>query len=247
MLIVPSMDLYGGRCVRLLRGSFDHATRYDEDPVERARLYEAQGAQWMHVVDLDAAEGKGAHNRAVLQKIRRAVSCKVQVGGGIRSEADARELLESGMDRLVLGTILVRSPGEVARWVSLFGPRFAGGIDADKGRVKVSGWMEDCDRADTEVAIGLSGLGLRWLVYTSISRDGTLGGPDIARTNLAAKSAELPTILSGGIGSPSDVEEVFAKRDPLIHGVILGKALYEGKVDLAGLISRFAQRPEEDW
>jgi phosphoribosylformimino-5-aminoimidazole carboxamide ribotide isomerase len=215
--------------------------------VERAKWYEAQGAAWIHVVDLDAAEGRGGHNRAVLEKIRRAVSCRVQVGGGIRIEADARQLLESGMDRLVLGTILVREPEEAARWVTLLGRRFAGGIDADGGRVKVSGWVEDGGLSDTEVAAGLSGLGLEWLVYTSISRDGTLAGPDVDSTNLAARAAGLPTILSGGIGSDADVQEVFSRRDPLIHGVILGKALYEGKVDLASLISRFAQAPELDW
>lgn len=247
MLIVPAIDLFGGRCVRLLQGSFSNTTRYDDDPAARATGFVDAGARMIHIVDLDAAAGKGADNRKVISAIRSAVPCLLQAGGGVRSEADARALVDLGVDRIVVGTALVRSPGEVARWISLLGPRFIGGIDARDGRVKVSGWAEDAELQDEDAAGRLGGLGLSGLVYTNISRDGTLGGPDIERTSRAALASGLPTILSGGIGSDADVEAVFAFADPLIRGVIVGKALYEGAVDLSDLVRRFDRDPEVRW
>ncbi len=233
--------------MRLLQGSFSQATDYPSDPVETARGYAAQGARWIHVVDLDAAEGRGADNLGVIDGIRCAVGCRLEVGGGVRSAEQAERLFALGVDRIVLGTVLVRSPKEVAEWTARLGGRFAAGIDARDGRVKVAGWAEDAGRADTEIAAGLPALGLRWLIYTNISRDGTLSGPDIARTNAAARAAGLPTILSGGIGSERDVEEVAQKRDPLVVGIILGKALYESRIDLGKLLTRYPQSPASDW
>jgi len=247
MLLIPAIDLSDGRCVRLLRGSFSDSTTYSNDPVETARSFEGCGIRWLHVVDLDAAEGKGRDNRAVIGKIRSAVSCRMEVGGGVRSEEQARALLDIGVDRIVLGTVLVRSPDIVAGWIQRLGRSFIGGIDARDGRVKVSGWASDGGAADAEVAAGLAALGICWLIYTNISKDGTLSGPDIERTNAAAWAARLPTILSGGIGSEADVEKVARKRDPLVAGAILGKALYEARVDLAGLVRRFPQDRLTAW
>jgi phosphoribosylformimino-5-aminoimidazole carboxamide ribotide isomerase len=247
MLLVPSIDLRAGRGVRLLRGSFSQETEYAPDPVETVRGFCAAGARWVHVVDLDAAEGRGADNRGVIRRIREAVPCRLQVGGGVRSEEQARRLLDLGVDRLVLGTVLVRSPESVREWVSRLGPRFAAGLDAFDGRVRVSGWTEEAGLGDTEAAAGLGALGLRWLVYTNISQDGTLAGPDIPRTNAAARAAGLPTIVSGGIGSEEDVEAVARRGDPLVAGVILGRALYEGRVDLGRLLSRFPQQAPCPW
>jgi phosphoribosylformimino-5-aminoimidazole carboxamide ribotide isomerase len=247
MLLLPAIDLRAGRCVRLLQGSFSDATRYSSDPVETARGFEGDGARWVHIVDLDAAEGKGEDNARVIERIRRALSCRLQVGGGVRSVSHARALLDLGVDRLVLGTMVVRSPGEVCRWTELLGQRFAAGIDARDGRVRISGWTEDAARSDTEVAAGLGALGLRWLIYTNISRDGTLSGPDIERTNSAARAAGLPTILSGGIGSVNDVEEVAEKKDSLVAGVIMGKVLYESRVNLGALLKRYPQSSFSAW
>jgi phosphoribosylformimino-5-aminoimidazole carboxamide ribotide isomerase len=243
VLLIPAIDLRGGRCVRLLRGSFSQATSYAEDPAETARGFAALGARWVHVVDLDAAEGKGKDNLDVIRRIRAAVppSCRLEAGGGVRSAEQAERLLLSGVDRVVLGTVLVRDPAAVRGWIKRFGPRFAAGVDAVDGRVRVAGWTEDGGRGDTEVAGELAALGFRWLIYTNISRDGTLAGPDIPRTSAAARAAGLPTILSGGIGSAEDIEQAAAQKDPLVTGVILGKALYEGRVDLAALFRRFPQ------
>ncbi|MGO9309812.1 MAG: HisA/HisF-related TIM barrel protein [Spirochaetia bacterium] len=247
MLLVPAIDLRGGRCVRLLQGSFTDATSYSADPVETARGFEGDGARWVHVVDLDAAEGKGEDNLRVIARIRGALSCRLQVGGGVRSAEQARALLSLGVDRLVLGTMVVRSPAEVRRWTDILGQRFAAGIDAREGRVRISGWTEDAARADTDVAAGLGALGVKWLVYTNISRDGTLSGPDIERTNGAARAAGLPTMLSGGIGSEEDVDEVARKRDSLVIGIILGKVLYESRVNLGALLARYPQSSSSGW
>jgi phosphoribosylformimino-5-aminoimidazole carboxamide ribotide isomerase len=247
MLLIPAIDLRGGRCVRLLQGSFSATTRYENDPVATARGYADHGVRWIHVVDLDAAEGKGGDNLEVIEKIRRAVPCCLEVGGGVRSESQAARLLSLGVDRVVLGTVLVRSPNEVAGWTARLGERFAAGVDARDGRVKVAGWSEDAGVTDTVFAGGLKSLGVRWLIYTNISRDGTLAGPDIERTNEAARAAGLPTILSGGIGSEGDVERAAESADPLVVGVILGKALYESRIDLGRLIKRLPQVTPSAW
>jgi phosphoribosylformimino-5-aminoimidazole carboxamide ribotide isomerase len=165
----------------------------------------------------------------------------------VRRADQAAQLLALGVQRIVLGTVLVRSPEDVAAWVKDHGPRFAAGVDAANGNVRVAGWTEETGRRDTDVAAGLAGLGIRWLVYTNIDRDGTLSGPDIPRTNAAARAADLPTLLSGGIGSERDVDQVARQKDPLVVGVILGKALYEGRVDLAELIRRFPQDDDSSW
>jgi phosphoribosylformimino-5-aminoimidazole carboxamide ribotide isomerase len=247
MLIIPAIDLRGGQCVRLLQGSFSQTTLYENDPVETARGYAGHGVQWIHVVDLDAAEGKGKNNLGVIEKIRSAVPCRMEVGGGVRSEGQAARLLSLGVDRVVLGTVLVRSPHDVAGWTARLGNRFAAGVDARDGRVKVAGWSEDAGIADTDIAAGLESLGIRWLIYTNISKDGTLAGPDIQRTNAAARAAALPTILSGGIGSERDVETTAESGDPFIAGVILGKALYESRIDLGRLIKQFPQDGVSAW
>lgn len=235
------MDLRAGRCVRLLQGNFDSATSYSADPVETARGFEGDGARWVHVVDLDAAEGRGRDNLEVIERIRAVLGCRLQVGGGVRTIEQARVLLALGVDRLVLGTMVIRAPREVARWTAELGPRFAAGIDARDGRVRIAGWTEDAARADTDVAAELGALGLRWLVYTNISRDGTLAGPDIPRTNAAAQAAGLGTILSGGIGSEKDVDDVAEQAGRWVSGVILGKVLYEGRVNLSSLVKRYPQ------
>ena len=247
MLLLPAIDLREGRCVRLLRGSFSTTTSYSSDPVACARSFARDGARWIHIVDLDAAEGKGRDNLDVIGRIREAVSCRLQVGGGVRRADQAARLLGLGVQRIVLGTVLIKSPADVAAWVRIHGPRFAAGVDAANGSVRVAGWTEDAGRKDTDVAAGLAAAGIRWLVYTNIERDGTLSGPDIPRTNAAARAAGLPTMLSGGIGSESDVEKVAESKDPLVAGLILGKALYEGRVDLARLIKLFPQEDDSSW
>jgi phosphoribosylformimino-5-aminoimidazole carboxamide ribotide isomerase len=277
MTLIPAIDLLDGACVRLHQGSFDSARRYASDPVEVALGFARAGARWVHVVDLDAARGAGARsagvgaearypggaNRAAIRRIREALGgaegppgCRLEVGGGIRTEQDLAELTEAGVDRLVLGTVLVREPQRVAAWVSArsartrysgvgwraatgAGPELWAGIDARDGRVRVAGWQEEGGLEDLELARRARELGLAGIVYTSIAHDGTLAGPDIERTNRVAEACGLPVILSGGIGSVEDVERVERRRAVGVAGVIVGKALYEGRVDLAELLRRY--------
>jgi phosphoribosylformimino-5-aminoimidazole carboxamide ribotide isomerase len=259
MWIIPAIDLLAGQCVRLYRGDYRSARVYSRDPAEVARSFAGAGAVRLHVVDLDAARGgegpaggpgssgAGADrrtNRPLLARIRRAFPHPIQVGGGIRSEEDIRELLDMGMDRLVLGTVLVRDPQAVASWCARYRPALWGGIDALDGQVKVAGWCSDAGLEDIRLAREAQALGIGGLVYTSIARDGTLEGPDIERTNRVADAVELPVILSGGIGGPQDVETVFHRRHPGLRGLILGKALYESRVDLAAMIRSYPQAEE---
>ena len=195
----------------------------------------------LHVVDLDAARGEGKNNRAALAGIRNAFPHPIEVGGGVRCEADIAELLDLGIERLVLGTVLARDPERVARWCARHGQALWGGIDALDGRVRVAGWEAEAGLEDVELARRAEALGIGGLIYTSIRRDGALEGPDLAATNRVAEACSLPLILSGGIGHFEDVEAVARRRHPRVRGLIVGKALYEGKVDLAELVRAFPQ------
>ena len=239
MLVVPAIDLLGGRCVRLHQGDYAQAETYDLDPVDVARGFVAAGAQRIHLVDLDAARTGAATNRAVIGAIRKAVGVTVEVGGGIRTDDDVKALLDQGVDRLVVGTVLVKNPDLVAGWTTTFGAKFIAGIDARDGNVKVSGWEEGSALLDTDLAATCRGLGLISIVYTNIARDGTLSGPDLERTLLVAEAAALPVILSGGIASLADFEAVRRADHPLLAGVITGKALYKNRIDLADVIAKF--------
>jgi len=248
MLVVPAIDLLGGRCVRLLQGDYAQAETYDLDPVEVALGFVAAGARRIHLVDLDAARSGAATNRKVIGDIRRAVGVTVEVGGGLRSDDDVQALIDLGVDRLVVGTVLVRDPGKVAGWALRFGEKFVAGIDARDGQVKVSGWEEGSAVQDVELAARCRQLGLISIVYTNIARDGTLGGPDLERTLIVAEAAGLPVVLSGGIASWDDFEAVRRADHPLLAGVITGKALYKNRIDLAEVIAEFQDdRPGGLW
>jgi len=239
MLVVPAIDLLGGRCVRLHQGDYSQAETYDLDPVEVARGFVAAGAKRIHLVDLDAARTGASTNRTVIGAIRKAVGVTVEVGGGIRNDDDVKALVDQGVDRLVVGTVLVKDPDRVAGWVAEFGSIFVAGIDARDGEVKVSGWEEGSAVKDVALARQCRSIGLISIVYTNIARDGTLGGPDLERTLLVAEAAGLPVILSGGISSWADFQAIQTADHPLLAGVITGKALYKNRIDLAAVIAEF--------
>lgn len=241
MLILPAIDLLDGKAVRLYQGSYDKVSTYDTDPVATAQRMVDAGATRVHVVDLDAARGKGAHNRATIAAIRKSVSCKVEVGGGIRAMTDVRELVDAGVDWLIVGTALVKEPDAVRGWIEAYPGRFIAGIDARDGSVKIAGWEDDAVLEDLSVARNAADMGFSAIVYTNISQDGTLAGPDIARTNAIAQVSGLPVILSGGIGAMDHVRLAVKDSLPLVRGIITGKALYEHKIDLAALCAEYPQ------
>ena len=233
MIIIPAIDILGGECVRLVRGDYQEATVYEKDPVVMARKFADAGARRIHVVDLDAARGDSRANRKKIRKIRRAVDATIQLGGGIRRDEDIEELLDLGIDRLVVGTAFARRPENVAGWVAHYGDVFLVGIDALEGTVRISGWEKETQYQDTDLAARAKEARVTGIVYTSIDRDGTMGGPDVDRTNAMADASGLPVILSGGIGSMDDLEKVRSAARSNVVGVIVGKAIYEGTIDLA--------------
>lgn len=244
MTIIPAIDLLGGKCVRLFQGDYSQSTQYDYDPVDAAREFEAAGARRIHLVDLDAARG-GENNRGTIARIRAAVSCVVEVGGGVRSEEDIRELLDTGVDRVIVGTMMVREPELVAKWARRY-PRLIAGIDARDGMVRVSGWEDSSSVSDEQAAEWAGAHGMLSIVYTDISRDGTMQGASLERTVRIAERAGLPVILSGGVRGPEDVEAA-SKRSEIV-GVITGRALYEERIDLREVIDRFQTRDEgREW
>jgi len=232
MTIIPAIDILGGECVRLTQGEYQEATVYEKDPVAMARRFAEAGARRIHVVDLDAARGDSQTNRKKIRKIRRAVDCTIELGGGIRRDEDIEELLDLGIDRLIVGTAFARKPETVGGWIAHYGDVFLVGIDAMDGAVRISGWEQETQLADTDLAARARELKVAGVVYTSIGRDGTLSGPDVQRTNLVARACGLPVILSGGIGSMEDILRAKEEAAENVVGVIVGKALYEGKVRL---------------
>ena len=244
MVIVPAIDILDGRCVRLHKGRYDRSHVYRDDPAEVAREFEQAGAVWIHVVDLDAARGQG-DNRDAVARVKAAVRCGVEVGGGIRSETDIRQLLDAGADRLILGTVLAREPQKVREWLQDYASRLVAGVDALDGLVRVSGWEDETALRDELFVAQLAASGLGRLVYTAIAQDGTLEGPDLTATNRVAAAFGGPTLLSGGISSEQDIAAVVSGADPRVRGVITGKALYEGRIDLAAVIERY--QDARDW
>lgn len=247
MLIIPAIDLLDGKCVRLFKGSYEDLTEYNYNPVELARNFEKMGIQRLHLVDLNAARGDGSNNRAIIADIRSAVSMTIEVGGGIRSQQDVDELLEAGINKLIVGTLLIRSPDTVASWASQHPETFIAGIDANAGEVRISGWEEGSAMSDTEAARLARETGVTSIIYTSIQRDGTMQGPDIENSIMVADSSGLPVIVSGGIRGPQDFAEIEEVGSDRIAGVITGKAIYEGTIDLKSLAKKYNSTGFEVW
>lgn len=224
---LPAIDLREGRCVRLYQGDFDQETVYGDDPVAQARAFEAEGADWIHVVDLDAARSGTGANREVIRAIANAVDVPVQCGGGVRSEADAEVLADCGVTRVVIGTAALEQPELVERVARL--QSVAVGIDARGDDVAVHGWESGSGRSPVEVARQFADAGVDALVVTEISRDGTMDGADVDGLRSVLGVAGCEVIASGGIGSLDHLRalrEVSADGRTL-GGVIMGRALYE--------------------
>jgi phosphoribosylformimino-5-aminoimidazole carboxamide ribotide isomerase len=247
MVIIPAIDLLDGRCVRLLRGDYAESTEYEHDPVELARRFEEMGVRRIHLVDLNAARGDGSNNREVIAAVRKAVSVTVEVGGGIRGDRDVEELMKAGVDRLIVGTLLIRNPDTVAGWAAKYPNTFIAGIDARDGEVRISGWEEGSAMSDTEAARLAKEVGAVSIVYTNIERDGTLQGPDIENSLMAADASGLPVIISGGIRKNGDFQDIEKMSNRRIAGAITGKALYEGKINLPELAAVYSRDEFEVW
>lgn len=234
--VIPAIDLRGGRCVRLHQGDFGQETVFSDDPLATARRWQAQGARRLHLVDLDgAATGQPAHLK-IIAEIVAALDIPAQVGGGIRSADAARAWLDAGVERVVIGTAAVHDPAMVQAVCRDYGSgRVIVAVDARDGTVAVRGWTESGQITALELARQMAGLGVARLLYTDIARDGALTGPDVATTARLARETGMAVLASGGVASVADIRHLAAAGG--IEGVIVGRALYTGAVDLAEAIA----------
>ncbi|RKO66976.1 1-(5-phosphoribosyl)-5-[(5-phosphoribosylamino)methylideneamino]imidazole-4-carboxamide isomerase [Desulfofundulus salinus] len=245
MLIIPAIDLRAGKCVRLVEGRLDRETVYSDDPVAVARLWEDQGARWLHVVDLDGAFTGEPKNWDMIRGILSAVRIPVQVGGGIRDMAVIEQLLGLGAARVILGTVAIINPGMVAEACARYGESIVVGIDARNGKVAIEGWGVTAEKNALELAAEMKGLGVKRVVFTDIWRDGTLKGPNLAVVEEVARSTQLKIIASGGVSSLADLRALKAMEPLGVEAVIIGKALYAGTINLRDALEIAREELEE--
>jgi phosphoribosylformimino-5-aminoimidazole carboxamide ribotide isomerase len=232
VIVFPAIDLLGGRVVRLAQGDYDRVTVYSDDPADQAAWWLECGAEWIHVVDLDGARDGVPANTEVIERIVRETGARIQTGGGIRSMATLERLFGAGVERAVLGTKLVADPELVREAVERFGEGMVAGVDARDGWVQIEGWREGTRVPEDELIGELADLGVRHLVYTDISRDGMRTGISASTYVEVAATAGFPVVASGGVSSVADVRALAALGDRVIEGLIIGRALYEGSIDL---------------
>jgi phosphoribosylformimino-5-aminoimidazole carboxamide ribotide isomerase len=230
MLVIPAIDLKDGKCVRLLQGRADAITEYSDNPVETAKRWEACGAKLIHIVDLDGALTGDQKNLKSIKEIRRTVSVEIELGGGIRDIKRIEMLLGLGINRVILATVAIERPELVKEACRRFPQRIIAGIDARDGRVAIKGWVELTDIKATELAKRMEDCGIWGIIYTDISRDGMLTGPNIEALKKIVETVSIPVIASGGVSSLEDIKRL--KEIKGLYGVITGKALYSGAIDL---------------
>ena len=235
MRIYPAIDIKDGKCVRLFKGRFDDVTVYGDSPAEMAKKWEAQGGEFIHVVDLDGAlKGHGV-NAEKIKEICESVSVPVQTGGGIRTMADIEAKLECGISRVIIGTKAVSDSEFVKEAVAKYGDKIVIGIDAKDGMVAVEGWEKTSDFTAVEFAKKMVSLGVKTIVYTDIATDGTLAGSNVEAMREMADAVDADIIASGGIGS---LDDILSLKDTGVEGVIVGKALYTNRVDLKEAVEK---------
>jgi phosphoribosylformimino-5-aminoimidazole carboxamide ribotide isomerase len=233
VIIFPAIDLRDGKCVRLIEGDFERETVFDDDPAAAARRWREAGATWLHVVDLDGARTGESGNLDAIAAIVQAVDCPVQVGGGIRSVESAEQLFSAGVSRVIVGTAIVTDPEMVDALVCQFPGKVVAGLDARDGNLALSGWLEQGSVSALETARDLPARGIETVVFTDIRRDGTLSGPNVDALTEMIAIPGIEVIASGGIGSIDDVRNV---AEAGAAGVIIGRALYDGRVTLTEVL-----------
>jgi phosphoribosylformimino-5-aminoimidazole carboxamide ribotide isomerase len=233
MIILPAIDIQGGQCVRLYQGDFERVTIYDADPVQVAQRWQAAGAHWLHVVDLDGAVAGRPVNVETAAQIRAATSLRIELGGGIRTLSHIKQVLELGIERVILGTVALTDRALLEEALAMWGEHIAVGLDARNGLVAISGWRETTQVQATDLAAELCAVGVQRFIYTDIARDGALQGPNFNALREMQQAVSCALIASGGISSLEDLRLLAALG---IEGTIVGKALYTGDVDLAAAI-----------
>ena len=238
MQLYPAIDIKEGKCVRLTQGVFDNIKVYSDSPSQIAKLWVSQGATFLHLVDLDGALAGKAVNGAIIKEIIEAVDVPVQLGGGIRSEEAVKSILDLGVHRVIIGTKAVKEPEFIKVLIERFGPeQIEAGIDAKDGKVAVEGWEKVSTLTAIELCSKMKEYGVRHVVYTDISRDGMLTGPNISATKKLTEEIGMDIIASGGVSCMEDLQKLYEEG---IGGTIIGKALYEKRLNLEDAIRRFA-------
>ena len=233
MLILPAIDVRDGKCVRLRQGDFNQETVFGNDPAAMAQRWVAAGAKALHLVDLDGARAGRPMNEVAVQSIVKAVSVPCQLGGGIRTDEDIERVLGWGVQRVIIGTRALLDPGWIREMAFTYPKQIILGLDARDGKVASHGWMQTSEATVVELARQFTNWPLAAIVYTDIGRDGMLSGPNIAALVELANAVPIPVIASGGVSTPADVQQLAEKK---LAGCIIGRALYEGTIDLAQLL-----------
>jgi phosphoribosylformimino-5-aminoimidazole carboxamide ribotide isomerase len=233
MLILPAIDLRGGKCVRLRQGDYRQETVFGDDPVAMARRWVSEGARALHLVDLDGAKEGKPVNGPVIRRIVESIDVPCQVGGGLRTEGAIESTLEIGVARVVLGTRALQDPAWVRQMAQTYPNRIVVGLDAREGKVATHGWLETSEASALDMAREFANWPLYAIVYTDIARDGMLEGPNVEGLAALAEAVPLPVIASGGVTTLDNVRELMARR---VFGCIIGRALYEGKIDLSAVL-----------
>ena len=241
MILFPAIDLKDGNCVRLRQGDMDQATVFSTDPAAQARAFEAQGFEWLHLVDLDGAFAGKPVNALAVAQILEAVRIPAQLGGGIRNLATIEAWLGEGIARVILGTVAVRDPALVREACAKFPGCIAVGIDARDGKVAIEGWAETSELSALELARRFEDVGVAAIVYTDIARDGVLQGLNLEATASLANAISIPVIASGGLASIEDVRKLLAPDYAMLAGAIAGRALYDGRLDAAEALTLIGQ------
>lgn len=228
MILFPAIDLKDGQCVRLKKGKMDDVTVYNDNPVAQAQTFEQAGFKWLHIVDLDGAVEGRSVNAMVINDVLGQSGIPVQLGGGIRNIQAIERWIMGGVSRVILGTVAVRNPALVKEACSKFPGRIAVSIDARGGKVATEGWVEESTISATDMAKALADVGVAAIIFTDIDRDGTGEGINVESTVELSKVIPIPVIASGGVGSLDDVKRV---KESGLHGVVIGRALYDGSID----------------
>ncbi|MBQ4283660.1 MAG: 1-(5-phosphoribosyl)-5-[Lachnospira sp.] len=237
MRLYPAIDIKDGKCVRLKKGLFNEVTVYSDEPYKIAKQFEADGAHFIHTVDLDGALKGRSVNAATIEKIVKSVSIPVQLGGGIRTLENIKEVLDLGVYRAIIGTKAVENPDFIREAIDKFGAEhIVVGIDAKDGYVAIEGWEKLSDKTAVNMALAMKEMGVQTIVYTDISKDGMLTGPNVEQTKILSDKTGIDIIASGGMSCMDDLENIYNAG---IHGAIIGKAIYEKRIVLKDAVAKY--------
>ncbi len=241
MIIIPAIDLKNQKVVRLTQGKFDQKTEYNHDPVETAKKWQDSGATWIHIVDLDGAEKGISTNFNIIKEIQKSINIPIEIGGGIRDTDTIMKLIDAGISRIILGTKAVEDFTFAQNALLKWNDKIAVSLDCANGMVTTKGWTEVSAISGKELALKLQGAGLKMLIYTDIARDGALIGPNLKQIQEILDTVTIPVIASGGVSNLDDVKNLLSMKASNLYGTIVGKALYEEKIDLREAILTCSQ------